>query len=136
MNRILTTNRGCAGTRPSFVLLLVLVFIVLAGSLLVLMTGGTAQFVRTCRQEHTSLILRQLIDSGRAWADAHDLPRSQAVPIDLDATDILPPDASGRVRITAGADTPGTVVIEAQFELHGRSYARNAAFPIAPSRPE
>ena len=134
MNRILATDHGSAGARPSFVLLLVLVFIVLAGSLLVLMTGGTAQFMRTCRQEHTSLILRQLIDSGRAWADAHDLPRPEAGPIELDAIDILPSEATGSVTIVAGPEKPEVVIIEAQFELRGRSYARKAAFPIAPGR--
>ena len=135
MNRPLATDRVSTASHRSFVLLLLLVFIVLASSLLLLTTGGTAQFLRTSRQEHTSILLRQMIDSGRAWVDVHDRPQPGAAPIELDATDILPPDASGRVTIFSKPETPGIVAIEAHFELHGRSHARKVAFPIGPEKP-
>ena len=135
MNRRVATDRAATARPRSFLLILVLVFLVLASSLLVLTTAGAVQFSRTCRQEHTSILLRQLIDSGRAWVNVHDLSRPGDAAIELDASAVLPPDASGGVTIVANPGTPGTVVMEAHLELHGRSYARTAAFLIAPTEP-
>ena len=125
---------GAAGPRTytarrGVVLVLVLVYIVLAGSLMLLTTASVGQLIRTDRSAHHSILLRQLIDSGRAWADAHgDLPTE--TPITLDPADILPEDASGTVTITLRPDPPVTVVIEVRLQLHRQAFTRTAVFPF------
>lgn len=135
MNRPLATDRSPPASRRGFVMLLLLVFLVLASALLLLTTGGTAQFLRTSRREHRSIVLRQMIDSGRAWVEVHDRPQPGADPIELDASDIMPPDATGRVTIVAKPETPAIVEIEVHLELHDRSHTRKVAFPMGTEKP-
>lgn len=121
-------------SRRSVVLVLVLVYIVLAGSLMVLITASTGQLVRTGRHEHSSILLRQLIDSGRAWAYARADVRADT-PITLDAADILAAESSGQVTIVVKPGNPETVVIEARLQLHGRRFTRSGTFVARPAAP-
>ena len=133
-NKLIMTCGRTQAFRRSVVLVLVLVYIALAGSLMVLTTASTGQLVRTSRHEHASILLRQLIDSGRAWACARtDLPAE--TPIVLDAADILPPESSGNVNIVVKSGKPETVVIEVQLQLRGRRFAHSSTFVIRPPAP-
>ena len=86
-------------------------------------------------KEIDELLRAPRLDHGRLGAVVHSLHAAvEAGPIELDAIDILPSEATGSVTIVAGPEKPEVVIIEAQFELRGRSYARKAAFPIAPGR--
>ncbi len=120
--------------RRGLVLLLVLVYMVLAGSLMLTTAASTGQLVRTGRSEHVSVLLRQLIDSGYAWADAHGALVLET-PITLDAADILPPDGSGDVTIIVDRRTPGAMLIKARLQLHYRQFTRTARLPARPSAP-
>ncbi|UCC29265.1 MAG: hypothetical protein JSU86_13810 [Phycisphaerales bacterium] len=130
---IMTCGRTRA-SRRSVVLVLVLVYIVLAGSLMVLTTTSTGQLVRTGRHEHASILLRQLIDSGRAWAYARADVHVET-PITLDAAEILPAESSGHVTIVVKPGKPETVLIEAQLRLHGRPFTRSGTFVARPPAP-
>lgn len=121
-------------SRRSVVLVLVLVYIVLAGSLMVLITASTGQLVRTSRHEHASILLRQLIDSGRAWAYARADVHAET-PITLDAADVLPAESSGHVTIVVKPGKPETMLIEAQLQLHGRRFTRSGTFVARPPAP-
>lgn len=129
-----TTGGRVRASRRSVVLVLVLVYIVLAGSLMVLITASTGQLVRTSRHEHASILLRQLIDSGRAWAYARADVQAET-PITLDAADILPGESSGNVTIVVKPGRPETVLIEAQLQLRGRRFTRSGTFVGRPAAP-
>ena len=133
-NKLIMTCGRTRASRRSVVLVLVLVYMALAGSLMVLTTASTGQLVRTSRHEHASILLRQLIDSGRAWACARADLRAET-PITLDAADILPPESSGHVTIVIKPGKPETVVIEVQLQLRGRRFARSGMFAIRPPAP-
>ena len=115
-----TAGRRIYTSRRSVILVLVLVYIVLAGSLMLLTTASVGQLIRTNRSAHHSILLRQLTDSGRAWADAREnLPME--TPIALDPASMLPAEVSGTVTITLRPDPLPTITIEAELQIHGRA---------------
>ena len=117
--------------RQAFMLLVVLVFIVLATTLVLLTAAGTAQFARSAGAERTSILLRQMIDSGIAWARTNrrlesETARQSAVPpnIVLDAAGIIPTPGTGEIRLTFLNGPPSAVIVEAIFERDNRRHRR------------
>ncbi|MFQ5414995.1 MAG: hypothetical protein ACE5E6_11105 [Phycisphaerae bacterium] len=100
-------------------LIVVLVYLVMAGALLAVIAAGTAQFARTARHEHASLLLRQLIDSGHAWATARvsvqplHPSRIDRVPHPL-RRELAPPSESPTTRdAKGGGRTPDRIELDA-----------------------
>lgn len=119
--------------RHAFMLLLVLVFIVLATALVFLTAAGTAQFARSAGAERTSILLRQMIDSGIAWArtnrSAGSETESQSTaprPIVLDAAGIVPSPGTGEIRLTFLNGAGSVVIVEAILERYNRRHRRVA----------
>ncbi len=129
------------GRRRGFVLILVLVYLTLAASLLLTTAAGTAQLVNTTRQEHVSILLRQLSDSGAAWVKANRAALTQTTKVTLDAVDLVPPNSSAVVTISrqsqSGVRPPRqtagehgvTIVIDVELRMHGRRYLRAVTLP-------
>jgi hypothetical protein len=115
--------------RRSAVLVLVIFFIALAGLLALTAMGSTVQLVRTGRNEHATILVQQLIYSGRAWARIHQNAYANS-PVELDATDLLPPEYSGSVSISVKRGAPATVVITAQIQMPDRQLQRTAMFSM------
>jgi hypothetical protein len=100
-------------------LVLALFVIFLASALAALIMAGSSQLVRTTRHEHQSILIRQLLDSGKAWVRAHPgvLPNT---PITLSGGSILPDGVSGEIRITNGTAPSTPVLITARISFPGR----------------
>ncbi len=94
-------NFGLARRRRSrgLVLIVVLVCMTLAGSLVVLISGSLAGYATTVRQERIEMTMRQLIDSGRVWAEARPRRDLDAGTITLDAGPLALPDSQATVEI-------------------------------------
>ncbi|MHC4696767.1 MAG: hypothetical protein ACYTFA_08505 [Planctomycetota bacterium] len=117
--------------RRGAVLVLVLLYLALASSLMVLITAGSVQLVRTTRHEHESILLRQLTDSARAWGRVQrDLPPDTHVT--LSGGNIPPEGVSGEVRISVDTETPDAVVIRAQLSFPDREVVRTTRFAVPP----
>ena len=119
--------------RQAFMLLVVLVFIVLATTLVLLTAAGTAQFARSAGAERTSILLRQMIDSGIAWARTNRSRGSETAsqspaprPIVLDAAGLVPSPGHGEIRLTFLNGAQSVVIVEAIFERHNRKHSRVA----------
>lgn len=119
--------------RQAFMLLVVLFFIVLATTLVLLTAAGTAQFARSAGAERTSILLRQMIDSGIAWARTNRSMGSETAsqstaprPIVLDAAGIIPTPGTGEIRLTFLNGARSVVIVEAFFERHNRRHRRVA----------
>ena len=117
--------------RQAFMLLVVLVFIVLATTLVLLTAAGTAQFARSAGAERTSILLRQMIDSGIAWARTNRSIGSETAsqspaprPIVLDAAELVPSPGTGEIRLTFLNGPPSAVIVEAILERHNRKHRR------------
>ena len=117
--------------RQAFMLLVVLVFIGLATTLVLLTAAGTAQFARSAGAERTSILLRQMIDSGIAWARTNGSMGSKIAnqataprPIVLDAAGIIPSPGTGEIRLTILNGARSVVIVEAIFERHNRKHRR------------
>ena len=122
--------RSRTQARRGALLVLVLFFLVLIGSLTLLIMGNTSQLVRTTRNANELALLRQLVDSGKAWADAQtELP--PGVDTTLSAGGILPPDASGAVRIARPADAPDAILVAAELSWPGRTLRLESRFHSA-----
>ena len=123
--------------RRGAVLVLVLFFLVLAGSLSFLVTASSVQLVRTTRHEHESIVLRQLADSAEAWVSQHgglpggDKSHSWAS-VTFHAGEILPEGICGSVRIRVDGELQNILVIRAQLSLPGRVASRTTRFPAPP----
>ena len=114
-------------------LLFVLVFIVLATTLVLLTAAGTAQFARSAGSERTSILLRQMIDSGIAWAQTKrsmgsETASEQAPPrtIILDAASLVPSPGTGEIRLTYLNVAPAAVIVEAVFERDNKRHRSSA----------
>ncbi|MCH8149116.1 MAG: hypothetical protein IH987_14225 [Planctomycetes bacterium] len=118
--------------RHAFMLLFVLVFIVLATTLVLLTAAGTAQFARSARSERTSLLLRQMIDSGIAWSrtnrgtGSETTSEPQPRTIVLDAADLVPSPGTGEIRLTYLNVAPPAVIVEAVFERDNKRHRSSA----------
>lgn len=117
--------------RRAFMLLLVLVFIVLATTLVLLTAAGTSHFARSSGAERTSILLRQMIDSGIAWARTNRSGRSESAiqptssrPIVLEAAGIVPKPGNGEIRVTFLDPAGFNVTVEATFERYNRRHRR------------
>jgi len=120
-----------AGARRGAVLVLVLFFIVLATALAILLTANSARIVRTTRNEHESMLLRQLTDSAREWVGAHGGPHADT-PVTLDGKDIGPEGSSGAVTINVDERSPNVIVIRAQLTFTGRQVVRTTRWAAPP----
>ena len=120
-----------AGARRGAVLLFVLFFIVLATALAVLLTANSVRLVRTTRNEHESMLLRQLTDSARAWVGAHGGPHA-VTPATLDGKDILLEGSSGEVTINVDGQFSNVIVIRAQLTFTGRQVVRTTRWAATP----
>ncbi len=119
--------------RHAFMLLFVLVFIVLATTLVLLTAAGTAQFARSAGGERTAILLRQMIDSGIAWARTNRSMGSETVnqsktsrSIVLDAAELVPSSGTGEIRLAFVDDERSVVIVEALFEQYGERHRRVA----------
>ncbi|RJP35774.1 MAG: hypothetical protein C4547_08980 [Phycisphaerales bacterium] len=114
------------------VLVVVLVCMTLAGSLIVLIGASLAQHATTVRQERIEMTLRQLIDSGRAWAEvqaagAAGAERGLSPPgAVLDAGALAPPDAEATVEVSIETDARGvrTLIVTATLTREGDAPVR------------
>ena len=131
MRRTRCTNHpaSCqtAQTRRSVVLVLVVFFIFLAGALSVLITASSVQLVRTTRNHHKSILLRQMADSAHAWLAARSNWRAD-VPVVLDMKGTPGTGESGRIRIHTDDEMPEVVVVSVRLMLDGRQFSRTVRF--------
>ncbi len=100
---------------------MVLVFFALVTGMTVMLTLHTGQLARADHLRTLDIELRQMIDSGAAYARAHrdDWPAGEA-PVVLDAADLIGPQRSGSVTLqpTFGPSGPvEAVTIIARLEL-------------------
>jgi len=116
-----------APARRGAVLVLVVFFIFLAGALSVVITANSVQLVRTSRNDHESILLRQMADSAHAWLAARPNWREE-VPVVLDMTGTLLNGASGQVRIHTDEETPEVVVVNVRLILTDRRLSRTVRF--------
>lgn len=113
------------------VLLLVLVYIVLALGLLTLITASASQLSRVHRHEGTALILRQMIDSGHAWALVHQNDNMDSGAVTLDAQQLLPAAASGTVTVITTRDPSNErpiFTLSAELSTPDRTVTSSATF--------
>ncbi|MFQ5589827.1 MAG: hypothetical protein ACE5HE_01565 [Phycisphaerae bacterium] len=128
--RTIPVRCGCRirSRRRGAVLILVVFFIFMAGTLAALTTAGWVQLMRTNRHEHESILLRQLTDSAATWVRNGGDVRL-AAPVTLDGKGILPADLSGEVYIALRSEGPGVVVITARLSLPNRELVRTTRLP-------
>jgi len=86
--------------RRGMVLIVVIICLALAGSLLVMISHSLTQQATTVRHERAELTLRQIIDSGRAWAGLHPEALTDTAGVSLDASSLAPADAVATVLLT------------------------------------
>jgi len=115
------------------VLLLALAYIALTVGLLALIAAGASQLGRVDRHERQALILRQMIDSGRAWALVHQNDEANPSAVTLDAQELIPAPASGAITVVSTRGTPdtrATVTVIAQLQLRApeRTLTKSATF--------
>ena len=113
--------------RRSAVLVLVVFFIFLAGALSVLITANSVQLVRTTRNHHELILLRQMADSAHAWLAARSDWRAD-VPVVLDMKGAGGNSGSGRVSIHIDDELPEIVIVRVQLMLEGRQLSRTIRF--------
>ncbi len=114
-------------TRRGAVLVLALFFIVLAGSLSVLLSGSLARMVRWERAGHESIVLGQLLDSGRAWADAHrEAPAGGDVVLSAEA--LIAEGKTGTVKVSIDPTSPGEIRVEARVTSREREVFQTAKY--------
>ena len=116
-----------ARRRGGMVLLLVLFFIVLATSLTVLVTASSVRLVRMTRDEHESILLRQLTDSAADWVRAHDGPLGD-MSMTLHGAEIFPEGTSGTAEIHMDPHAPGAVVITTKMTFPTRTVTQTTRF--------
>lgn len=116
-----------SGVRGGAVLVLVLFYIVLAGSLSVLLSASMARLVRTERSAHEFIVVRQLLDSGRAWAEAHR-DALAAEPVTLSAEALVGEGKTGSVTMRIDPNHPGELIVEVHVVTHSREIRRTVTF--------
>jgi len=124
--------------RRGVVLVLVIVYLALAGGLLVVVGGSVAQLARLGQRERETIIVRQMLDSGFAWARAHRADLPQAGEMSLDASLLLPPEAKGTVTLTTSRKEAGSTIIvtvTAELQHNERNVSRTTEFRMD-GRPE
>lgn len=109
--------QGLRTARPGAVLVLVLFFVALAGGLAVLMSGSASRLARTTRSQHETMLLRQLMESGKEWVRAHEEFAGEATTA-LDGSGILPDGLAGRITLTGDVATD-RIRIQAELALPG-----------------
>lgn len=111
-------------------LLLALFFIVVAASLATLIMANSSQLIATTRHEHEVIVLRQLTDSGLAWALAQGGVKADA-PAVLGGDGILPAGVRGEVRLSRDEKAPDVIVIiaEVAFPRHNSSRTTRYRMP-------
>jgi len=125
------TSARAPSRRRGVVLVLVVFFLFLAGTLSVLITANSVQLLRTTRDDHESILLRQMADSAYAWVAARPNWR-EVLPVELGMTGALSDGSSGSIRIQVDEQRSGGVVVEARLTLIDRHLSRTTRF-TAPS---
>jgi len=114
----------------SFALILALAFIFVAIGLVAIVASTVEGFVRGDRYESDSMVARQLIDSGAAWARLHasDWPTAEDQPrsVELDVSELLPKTLDGSLTLVPMGDVPGEIKIQASVQRPGRWTIRQA----------
>lgn len=128
-NRPETRNgaRSIAFARRGAMLVMALLFIVLATALSVLIMANTAQLVRTTRHEYEEIMLRQLIDSGRAWVNVHGALNPNAS-ITLKGDAMIPENMIGDVTIRIDGKTPNLAIVTANLRFTEHTIYRTVRF--------
>ena len=117
--------------RRGVVLLLVLAYITLTGGLLAVVGVSAAQLARLGMRERETIMVRQMLDSGLAWACAHRADSPREGEISLDAALILPPEAKGTVTLTTFRKQAGNtiaVTVTAILQHNERKIKRTTEF--------
>jgi len=117
------------------VLIVVIICLALAGSLLVMISHSLTQQATTVRHERAELTLRQIIDSGRAWAGLHPEALTDTAGVSLDASSLAPADAVATVLLTLEPvyDDTNMLVITAHLQVNTRHFERTSRFPMPAS---
>jgi hypothetical protein len=117
--------------RRGAVLLLVIAYIAVAFGLLTLLGVSGMHLMRMARQEREAATVRQMLDSGLAWARSHrDNPPVEGV-VTLDADRLTGPEARGSITVTfAPDDKPSSVRVTAHLQHHGRTRGRSVTFSL------
>lgn len=123
--------RHVASVRDGVMLIMALFFIVLATGLSVLIMANTAQLVRTTRNEHEAILLRQLSDSGQAWVRVHGAVNANA-PVRLNGSGIVPESITGEVEINSDTEAADVVIVTAHLRLPAREVSRITRFLAKP----
>jgi hypothetical protein len=117
--------------RRGAVLLLVIAYVAVAFGLLTLLEVSGTHLMRIAGQEREAATVRQILDSGLAWARSHrDNPPVEGVAT-LDAGRLLGPEARGTITVAfAPDDTPSSVRITAHLQHHGRTKSRSVTLSL------
>lgn len=121
--------------RRAVMLILVLAYLGLVGTFVVISSAGLMGFARISHEEKAAIALRQLIDSGKSWADMHQAMWPESGPISLDASSMLPENVSGAITLTrtkGTAETSDHLLVEVSLIFNGRPYSRTAEFDLTP----
>ncbi len=99
--------------RRAFSLVFVLTLVVLAAALLTMVTASVGQLVKVGRHESHEMQLRQMIDSGVAWARAHrnQWPHEAGHPgvVALAGASLLPSVREATITLVPLADAHGVL---------------------------
>lgn len=122
---------GRGAPRRATMLLLALFFIVVTTSLATLILANSSQLIRTTRNEHEELILRQLTDSGWAWVLTQE-GRKWDSTVTLPGEGVVPDGSQGKVSLALDDSAQGVVVItvEVAFPRHKLSRTTRFRLPI------
>lgn len=108
-----TQSANSTRGRRGFALIVALAFVVVVAGLVAIVGHTMTRFARNDRRESDSMVARQLIDSGAAWARFHaaawptenDQPRS----IELDVSKLLTRPLNGSLILTPRNELSGVV---------------------------
>ena len=123
--------RRAIPSRHAAMLVMALFCIVLTTALAVVIMTNTTQLVRITQHEHEEIVLRQMIDSGKEWMSAQ-AASTQASPMTLPVSAIVPENMSGEVRIDRDSKDPNLVVVIAILRNSTHEARRTARFRMAP----
>ena len=112
---------GGRSKQRATVMVLVLIFLVVAGGLLGVVGATVAQLVRTTRTESDRAVLRQMIDGGVAWAHLHsrNWPRAGGKP-DVVKLDVRSEPADARQAAITLTPLPATEGVVREVRVEAR----------------
>ena len=118
--------------RRAFALIFVLTLVVLAGALLTMVTASVSQLVKVGRHESREMQLRQMIDSGAVWVQAHrnhwPLEAGNPRVVTLAGASLLPSVREATITLVPLSDAHGALyavdVTANVIRLSGRAQTR------------